>query len=143
MELLQNDNWAGGRLEYPVTAIDCRRDAGTDEPEDAWEDFRTDCYITGKYQQELLDTGYFNPVLETLLEAGLEIHVYSESWQHSPFAAFSNLICHPELQITESLQVMQQFRISLNIMSWHKDGLTERILNTMLCQSVMDQPEWI
>ena len=440
MELLLNDNWAGGRLEYPedifsligdknkklsakqdyefllraakkypVTAIGCRRDAGTDEPEDAWEDFRTDCYITGKYQQELLDTGYFNPVIETLLEnaarlsdqeaavlwlekmisrsaeyyeiddntapvliylgadtcfntlnhfslelkkaflclrqqtevfdavkeghqaltkyigqhfkaiigiqtylfsiklqdgttnlhdlisgakynmildhpawmkehicngpidyyllihdrnyisfadryyenikgclyvppagtlpaglpeklyditfigsyrdyrerlatlytydrkhrhfagryigvmkkhpdytaeqafgevlsqyglkpersafldlfyemrqccfcimlyyrekvvrtlleAGLEIHVYSESWQHSPFADFPNLICHPELQITESLQVMQQSRISLNIMSWHKDGLTERILNAMLCQSVM------
>ena len=32
---------------------------------------------------------------------------------------------------------MQQSRLSLNIMSWHKDGLTERVLNAMLCQSVV------
>ena len=32
---------------------------------------------------------------------------------------------------------MQRSKISLNIMSWHKDGLTERILNAMLCQSAV------
>ena len=32
---------------------------------------------------------------------------------------------------------MQQSKISLNIMSWHKDGLTERILNGMLCHSAI------
>ena len=32
---------------------------------------------------------------------------------------------------------MQDSKFSLNIMSWHKDGLTERIFNGMLCQSVV------
>ena len=32
---------------------------------------------------------------------------------------------------------MARSKISLNIMSWHKDGLTERVLNAMLCRSVV------
>lgn len=36
--------------------------------ESPWDSYRTDCYIAGKYQQELLSSGYFNPVIETLLQ---------------------------------------------------------------------------
>ena len=34
----------------------------------SWESYRTDCYIAGRYQQELLSSGFFNPVMETLLQ---------------------------------------------------------------------------
>ena len=76
-------------------------------------------------------------VIGTLLEAGIEIHVYSDSWKQSPFAEHPCLHCHPALNMEESLEILQASRISLNIMSWHKDGLTERILNSMLCHSVV------
>ena len=80
---------------------------------------------------------YREQIIRTLLEAGLTIHVYSDSWKNAPFAHHPGLVIHPALSVSESLEVMQQSRISLNIMSWHKDGLTERILNSMLCQSVV------
>lgn len=80
---------------------------------------------------------YREKILQVLLDAGIEVHVYSESWGKAPFANHPCLFCHPGIDIKESLLVMQQSRLSLNIMSWHKDGLTERVLNAMLCQSVV------
>lgn len=80
---------------------------------------------------------YKEKVIETLLNAGLQVHVYSESWMDAPFCGHSKLICHPEVDALKSLHVMQNSKISLNIMSWHKDGLTERIFNGMLCKSVV------
>lgn len=80
---------------------------------------------------------YREKVIRTLLDAGIEIHVYGDSWKNAPFTGHKCLICHPALNIEDSLHTMQQSRISLNIMSWHKDGITERILNAMLCHSVV------
>lgn len=80
---------------------------------------------------------YREKVIRTLLDAQITIHVYSNSWENAPFAKHPCLIIHPALDSKSSLTVMQQSKISLNIMSWHKDGLTERVLNAMLCQSVL------
>ncbi len=92
-------------------------------------DLRQCCFCIMLYYREM--------IIQKLLNAGLTIHVYSDSWEKAPFAKHPGLIIHPSLSVSESLHVMQQSRISLNIMSWHKDGLTERILNSMLCQSVV------
>ncbi len=96
---------------------------------DLFYEMRQACFCIMLYYRE--------KVLQTLLDAGITIHVYSDSWEKAPFAHHPCLICHPALDIADSLTVMQQSRISLNIMSWHKDGLTERILNAMLCKSVV------
>lgn len=80
---------------------------------------------------------YREKIIRTLLDAGIEIHVYGPTWQNAPFFGHEKLICHPALGAGESLQIMAQSKISLNIMSWHKDGLTERVLNAMLCRSVV------
>ena len=37
----------------------------------------------------------------------------------------------------ESLEVYAQSKVSLNIMSWHKDGFTERVANIMLAHTVL------
>ncbi len=92
-------------------------------------ELRQACFCTMLYFRE--------KIIRTLLDAGINIHVYSDSWEKSPFADHPCLHCHPALSMEESLEVMQKSRISLNIMSWHKDGLTERILNSMLCHSVV------
>lgn len=80
---------------------------------------------------------YREKIIHTLLDAGIEIHVYSSTWQNAPFFGHEKLICHPALSAEESLDIMARSKISLNIMSWHKDGLTERVLNAMLCRSVV------
>lgn len=80
---------------------------------------------------------YREKIIRIILQAGIEIHVYSDSWQHAPFAESACLICHPALTPADALLITQRSKLSLNIMSWHKDGLTERILNAMLCQTAV------
>lgn len=76
-------------------------------------------------------------IIYTLLNGGIKIDVFGESWKKAPYAEHKNLISHPELLFEESLKVMGQSKISLNVMSWHKDGFTERVINAMLCRSVV------
>ncbi len=80
---------------------------------------------------------YREKVISTLLNAGFELHVYGESWADAPFSEHPCLFRHPSVSPQESLLVMQQSRISLNIMTGHKDGFTERIANALLCRSVI------
>lgn len=75
---------------------------------------------------------YRERILLTLLEAGIEINVFGESWEASNFKKYPNLKIHQEISFDESLAVYGKARISLNIMSWHKDGRTERVANSML-----------
>lgn len=82
-------------------------------------------------------TYYREKIIRTLLEAGITIHVYGDTWKNAPFQSCKNLIRHPAVSPREGLEIMERSRISLNIMSWHKDGLTERVLNAMLCQSAV------
>ena len=80
---------------------------------------------------------YREKVVKQLLDSGLSIHVYSNTWENAPFATHPNLSIHPDISVEESLKTMAQSRISLNVMSWHKDGFTERIANSMLCHSLV------
>lgn len=82
-------------------------------------------------------TYYREKIMRTLLDAGIEIHVYGDSWRNAPFAEHACLIRHASVPVEESMKIMAQSKISLNIMSWHKDGLTERIFNAMLCHSAV------
>lgn len=118
----------------PVPDVsDFRKDSRRPEERDAFlqlfYEMRQCCFCIMLYYRE--------QVIRTLLDAGLTIHVYSDSWKNAPFAHHPGLVIHPALSVSESLEIMQQSKISLNIMSWHKDGMTERILNSMLCQSVV------
>lgn len=79
---------------------------------------------------------YRDAVIKTLLAAGIHVHVYGDSWQgfYSEHEAF--LARHPEVSVEESLEVLGHAKIGLNIMSWHKAGMTERIANIMLSGAV-------
>lgn len=83
-------------------------------------------------------TYYRMKVLRTLLEAGIPVHVFGTSWKSCPLRANPNFIWHNEdLSTDECLLVWQQSKIALNTMTWHKDGITERILNSMLQKAVV------
>lgn len=79
---------------------------------------------------------YRDAVIGTLIAAGINLHVYGDTWQnfHSEYEA--NLIRHPEVSVEESLEVFGHAKIGLNIMTWHKAGMTERIANIMLSGAV-------
>ena len=81
--------------------------------------------------------GYFrNRVVRTILDAGIELHVYGESWNTSPFVGYTNLIRHPNMSPEKSVEELQKAKIGLNIMSWYKAGMTERVANIMLSGAV-------
>lgn len=81
--------------------------------------------------------GYRKKIIRELLRAGLEIHVFGETWEHCPLRRYPNLILHQEVIGDDSLLVYAQSEISLNFMTWHKDAFTERIANAMLQKSVV------
>ena len=79
---------------------------------------------------------YRTKVIETLINANIQIHVFGESWKLYDGEFKDNLIIHPDVSVEESLKVMSQAKISLNVMHWHKAGMTERIANSMLTGAV-------
>lgn len=81
--------------------------------------------------------GYYRQaVISTILEAGYTLHVYGESWKHYRGAGKEHLVIHPQVTVGESLEELKKAKIGLNIMSWHKAGMTERIANIMLSGAV-------
>ena len=82
-------------------------------------------------------SGYYREkIICALLNEGIEIHVYGDSWNRAFFANHKCLVRHHGMNVEDSLYIMEQAKISLNIMSWHKDGFTERVLNSMLAGAV-------
>lgn len=79
---------------------------------------------------------YRNAVVETILKAGIKLDVFGDTWQQYDGACAENLILHPTISVEESLKVWGHSKIGLNIMSWHKAGMTERIANIMLSGAV-------
>ncbi len=75
---------------------------------------------------------YREKIVRTLLDSGVELHVFSKSWYSAPFASHPKLIIHDDVSYEESLEIFAKSRVSLNVMSWHKAGMTERVANTML-----------
>lgn len=79
---------------------------------------------------------YRNAVISTILEAGFTLHVYGDSWNHYEGTGREHLEIHPYVTMEESLKELGKAKIGLNIMSWHKAGMTERVANIMLSGAV-------
>lgn len=109
------------------------RERGTvltdDEFLDAFYEMRRVIYCVMHY--------YRDRVLRTILESGIRLDVFGDSWENCPLSCYPNLICHPNVTVEESLTIWQQSKLSLNIMSWHKGGFTERMANIMLAGAVL------
>lgn len=80
---------------------------------------------------------YRERVIRLILDAGIGVAVYGDSWKSSPFRDDEKLLIRPEVSPEESLTELSRSKLSLNVMAWHKDGYTERIANSMLCRSVV------
>jgi spore maturation protein CgeB len=82
-------------------------------------------------------TYYREKIIRTILDAGLTLHVFGDSWKTPALCVYPNLVIHPEAEGQDALKLYAQSKISLNIMSWHKDGMTERIANSMMNRAVV------
>lgn len=81
---------------------------------------------------------YRDRVLRMILKSGVLLHVFGNSWSRSPLTRqYSNLICHPDVSVEQSVAIWQQSKLSLNVMSWHKAGFTERMAGIMLAGAVL------
>lgn len=78
---------------------------------------------------------YRHRVVETILCAGIQMHVFGESWKKYQGPGVENLILHPEVRGEDALRIWSKAKIGLNIMNGHRHGMTERIANIMLCGS--------
>lgn len=76
-------------------------------------------------------------VLQRILEGGIRVDVFGSSWLGSDLRKYPNLVCHGDVTIEESLEIWQKSKLSLNVMSWHKGGFTERMANIMLAGAVL------
>lgn len=66
------------------------------------------------------------------MAAGFKINVYGDSWKNYKSDYSDNLIIHPEINVIEASQIYRKAGIGLNLMTWHKAGMTERVADIML-----------
>nr|MCR5099439.1 glycosyltransferase family 8 protein [Lachnospiraceae bacterium] len=100
------------------------------------KDFAQALYAMGNVVRCLMYY-YREKVVRTLIDGGVDVDVFSRSWEKAPYAGHERLHIHDELPYEESISVMAKSRLTLNVMSWHKGGMTERIANAMLNHSVV------
>lgn len=80
---------------------------------------------------------YFkHKVVETILRAGITLHVFGDTWENYQGAGRENMVIHSFVTVEESLLTLRKSKIGLNIMTWHKAGMTERVANIMLSGAV-------
>ncbi len=75
--------------------------------------------------------------VETILAADIELDVFGKSFEKAPFAKHKNLRIHEDIPAEKSLCVYRNSKLSLNFMTWHKAGVTERMANIMLSGAVL------
>lgn len=75
-------------------------------------------------------------VIEAIIKSGIKIDVFGDTWKQYDGRYKDNLIIHNAVSVDEALDVWGHSMIGLNIMTWHKCGMTERIANICLSGAV-------
>lgn len=90
------------------------------------------CYEMREYILYL--SQYFRrKLIKKLVCSGVKVDVFGTSWKYCSFRDHPNLIWHDkDLNTQQCLQIWQQSKIALNVMTSHKNAITERIANSML-----------
>ena len=74
---------------------------------------------------------YREKTIADLLKGGIQVDVFSADWNKSKLSEYHNLKIHDSISHDEMLDIIAKSKISLNVMKWHKGGMTERISNIM------------
>ena len=62
----------------------------------------------------------------------MEDEIKERSRKRAEIWALKSFRDRSAINMEDSLHIMERAKISLNVMTWHKDGFTERVLNSML-----------
>lgn len=102
-----------------------------------------ECRVVDKYVRAVSR----DKVIRTLVEAEIKVHVFGDGW--GEFICDSEkkkyLVIHSRLNYEESLNIVTNSKISLNVMPWFKDGSHDRVISAMLCGAVCltDDSKWL
>lgn len=70
-------------------------------------------------------------VIKTLADNDVKVHIYGEGWEYLACKQ-ENLIIHPRIAFEETIPLIADAKIALNIMPWFKSGAHDRIYTAML-----------
>ncbi len=79
---------------------------------------------------------YRQEMINHLIESGIDIDVFGDTWKNAPFADNPHLHIHPTVPADRIADIYRDSKVSLNMMTWHKDCITERVLDSMLAGSI-------
>lgn len=80
---------------------------------------------------------YFrDKVIRTLVDNGIVVDVFGDGWGQFVTQKGECLRVHPAVSYKESLELVGDSKISLNVMPWFKDGSHDRIFSAMMCGTV-------
>jgi glycosyltransferase involved in cell wall biosynthesis len=80
-------------------------------------------------------------IVRTIIENGIVIDVFGDSWKKAPFSDNPNLRIHPSVSYHEINDIYEDSRMILNVMTWHKDAITERVLDAMMAGCIVISDE--
>lgn len=89
---------------------------------------------------------YRKKVIQIIADAGINIWLLGRGWENHPCAEYSNVhIISDRVPFKETLPIMNQAKINLNVMPWFKDGTHDRIFNIFLQGSLAltDGSSWL
>lgn len=74
-------------------------------------------------------------VIKTLADHDIKVHIYGEGWECLSCKQ-ENLIIHKRIPFDETIPLMADARIVLNVMPWFKAGVHDRVYSAMLNRAV-------
>ncbi len=84
-----------------------------------------------RFLETNLTSLYRRTLIEKLLKAGIDIHVYGNGWNQTDLTNYPNLHLHTPVSFEEGISLMKDTKILLNHMAWFKQGSSERVFNAM------------
>ncbi len=79
---------------------------------------------------------YRDQVIRMLVDNGITVDVYGDGWEKMQVSNKSHLRIHGKVEYQESLEIVADSKISLNVMPWFKEGSHDRVFSAMLCGAI-------
>ena len=100
----------------------------------------TDFFALKLHKSRLIDRyireWYREEILQTLLEAGIHVHVMGFRWEMYDTKYSSRLVIHPPCSYVEQLRALTESKMILNVQPLFQDGPHDRVMNAMMNRSV-------
>lgn len=121
-------------LEHPYRTVEdvalehCEREMGK-EPDDQLRIVLSKMIFIDLYVRNY----WRGKVVRTLVNAGIKVDVVGKGWDElEDVTQPKNLIIHPQTDSVTCLRMIQQSKVSINVMPWFKDGAHDRVFNSIL-----------